>query len=127
MKSARPAPARVADVKNALKFAEDTYDFYAKRFGRNSLDNKGLRLVSTTRFRDPAHPGKKTLPTPSGVPIRGRWFMARSYASALDVVGHELSHGFTNFTSNLFYYYQSGSINESIALRHLRRTDPAVL
>ncbi len=37
------------------------------------------------------------------------------YASADDVVGHELSHGFTHFTSGLFYYYQSGAINESLS------------
>ena len=31
------------------------------------------------------------------------------------MVGHELSHGFTQFTSNLFYWYQSGAINESMS------------
>ncbi len=35
-----PAKSKVADVKNAFNFAENTYDFYARRFGRNSLDNK---------------------------------------------------------------------------------------
>ena len=38
-----------------------------------------------------------------------------TYASADDVVGHELAHGFTEFSSNLFYYYQSGAINESLS------------
>jgi hypothetical protein len=37
------------------------------------------------------------------------------FASADDVVGHELTHGFTEFTSHLFYYYQSGAINESLS------------
>ncbi|MEK6222957.1 MAG: M4 family metallopeptidase, partial [Chloroflexota bacterium] len=32
-----------------------------------------------------------------------------------DVVGHELSHGVTEHTSNLYYYYQSGAINESFS------------
>jgi len=31
------------------------------------------------------------------------------------VVGHELTHGVTENTSNLFYYYQSGAINESLS------------
>ena len=34
---------------------------------------------------------------------------------AEDVVAHELTHGVTNFTSNLFYFYQSGAINESFS------------
>lgn len=32
-----------------------------------------------------------------------------------DVVGHELTHGVTQYTSNLYYYYQSGAINESLS------------
>ncbi len=32
-----------------------------------------------------------------------------------DVVGHELTHGVTSNESNLFYYYQSGAINESLS------------
>jgi bacillolysin len=32
-----------------------------------------------------------------------------------DVVGHELTHGVTQNTSNLLYYYQSGAINESLS------------
>ena len=31
------------------------------------------------------------------------------------MVGHELTHGVTDYTSNLFYYYQSGAINESFS------------
>ena len=37
------------------------------------------------------------------------------FASADDVVGHELTHGVTEFSSHLFYYYQSGAINESLS------------
>ena len=37
------------------------------------------------------------------------------FSQADDVVGHELTHGVTQFTSNLFYYYQSGAINESLS------------
>src|SRR5262249_23725504 len=32
-----------------------------------------------------------------------------------DIVAHELTHGFTQYTSGLFAYYQSGAINESIS------------
>jgi hypothetical protein len=37
------------------------------------------------------------------------------YALADDIVGHELTHGVTQYESNLFYYYQSGAINESFS------------
>ena len=32
-----------------------------------------------------------------------------------DIVGHEFAHGVTEHESNLFYYYQSGAINESLS------------
>jgi bacillolysin len=37
------------------------------------------------------------------------------YAGADDVVGHELTHGYVQHTSNLFAFAQSASINESLA------------
>ena len=37
------------------------------------------------------------------------------YASADDVVGHELTHGVTDYESQLFYYMQSGALNESLS------------
>ena len=37
------------------------------------------------------------------------------FAAADDVVGHELTHGVTDFSAGLFYYFQSGAINESMS------------
>ena len=37
------------------------------------------------------------------------------YAGADDVVGHELTHGYVEQTSELFSLHQSGAINESVA------------
>ena len=42
-------------------------------------------------------------------------YYGTGFTSGDDVVGHELAHGVTEFTSNLFYYYQSGAINESLS------------
>jgi len=109
---AAPGSSAVGDVKKAFDFAEFTYDFYAKRFGRNSLDNKGLRLISTVRYQDIAGQDYGNAFWSSDL---GQMVYGKDYASAIDVVGHELSHGFTSFTSNLFYYYQSGAINESLS------------
>lgn len=40
---------------------------------------------------------------------------AYGFPLADDVVGHELTHGVTDYESNLLYYYQSGAINESFS------------
>lgn len=107
-----PGGSSVPDVKLAFRYAEKTYDYYALRFRRNSLDNKGLTLVSTVRYQNTAGQDFANAFWSSDL---GQMVYGKDYATALDVVGHELSHGFTSFTSNLFYYYQSGSINESLS------------
>jgi bacillolysin len=93
----------VADVNNAFDLSGRTYDFYLA-LGRDSLDGAGLPLVSTVRY-----------------PIDNAFWDGRQmvfgpgYAAADDVVAHELTHGVTDFTSHLFYYSQSGAINESLS------------
>lgn len=42
-------------------------------------------------------------------------YYGEGFASADDVVGHEMTHGVTERTSNLIYWGQSGAINESIS------------
>ncbi len=42
-------------------------------------------------------------------------FYGEGYASADDVVGHEMTHGVISHNSDLFYWGQSGAINESLA------------
>ena len=42
-------------------------------------------------------------------------YYGQGYAGADDVVGHEMTHGVTERTSSLFYWGQSGAINESIS------------
>ncbi len=100
-----------ADVDNAYDFSGDTYDLFFNQFGRDSLDGAGMTLKSTVKY----------CPSPSECPYGNAFWdgqqmvYGQGYASADDVVGHELAHGYTEFTSNLFYYYQSGAINESMS------------
>ena len=42
-------------------------------------------------------------------------FYGAGYAGADDVVGHEMTHGVIDRSSDLFYWGQSGAINESMA------------
>ncbi len=42
-------------------------------------------------------------------------FYGQGFAGADDVVGHEMTHGVIDHTSRLFYWGQSGAMNESLA------------
>jgi len=39
----------------------------------------------------------------------------RNRVAALDIVGHEFTHGVTRFSSNLIYQNESGALNESLS------------
>ena len=43
----------------------------------------------------------------------------------VDVIGHELTHGVTQYTASLDYFGQSGAL-ERVGLRRLRLPDQAV-
>lgn len=88
-------------------YAGVTYDYYMSRHGRDSYDNAGATLISSVNYYD-------------GGPSNAYWDGFQvvywpGFADADDVVAHELTHAFTEQTSNLFYYYQSGAINESLS------------
>jgi bacillolysin len=89
-------------------YAGDTYNFYLSHHGRDSLDNAGMVLTSTVHYDE----GYGNAFWEGTQMVYGDGY---GFALADDVVGHELTHGVTNFTSNLFYYYQSGAINESLS------------
>jgi Zn-dependent metalloprotease len=105
------AASGIADVNNAYDYAGDTYDFYFNTHARDSLDGAGMTLTSTTRYCDPAFPCPYQNAFWNGVQM----VYGEGFASADDVVGHELTHGVTEFESGLLYYYQSGAINESFS------------
>ena len=112
-----PKAADIA-VNEAYDFSGDTYDFYDKLFGRNSLDDKGMTLVSSVHVAEVDSSGEF-------VPMSNAFWNGRQMAygdgdgqvfqrftRSLDVVGHELTHGVQSFTSNLTYQGQSGALNE---------------
>jgi Zn-dependent metalloprotease len=47
-------PSGITDVNNAYDYAGDTYNFYWNNHGRDSLDDAGMDLISTTRYCLPA-------------------------------------------------------------------------
>jgi len=101
--SAGDAHAQAAHI-----FAGATYDFYWAQHGRDSFDNLGGTLISTvhyaTNYQNAFWNGTQMV-----------YGDAHGYALADDVVAHELTHGVTDRESLLFYFYQSGAINESFS------------
>jgi len=101
----------VPDVNYAYDYAGDTYDFYATYHGRDSINNAGMNLISTVRYCEPYYP----CPYENAFWNGSQMVYGEGYCAADDVVAHEMTHGVTQYESNLFYYYQSGAINESFS------------
>ena len=101
------------DVDKAYDYAGDTYDFYMSRHGRDSIDGAGLPIISTVRYCPSS--AAVDCPYPNAFWNGQQMVYGTGYASADDVVGHELTHGVTDYESQLFYYMQSGALNESLS------------
>jgi Zn-dependent metalloprotease len=95
-------------AKAAHKYAIGTYNFYKNTFGRNSIDNAGGEILSTVHYSS----GFDNAFWNGYMMIYGDTY---GYPLADDIVAHELTHGVTQHEANLFYYYQSGAINESFS------------
>jgi Zn-dependent metalloprotease len=102
-----------AAVNEAYRHSGTTYDFYKKLFGRNSLDDRGMSLISTVhygrRFNNAFWDGAQMAYGD------GDEIIFRRFTRSLDVVAHELTHGVVTFTSNLEYRDEPGALNEHFA------------
>jgi bacillolysin len=99
------------DADYAYKYAGDTYDFYWNNHGRDSINGSGMTITSTVQYCDPSSP----CPYQNAYWDGAQMVYGAGFPLADDVVAHELTHGVTQYTSELFYYYQSGAINESFS------------
>ncbi|HNO31797.1 MAG TPA: M4 family metallopeptidase, partial [Anaerolineales bacterium] len=98
------------DAKGAHIGAKNTYDFYFNQHGRDSIDNAGMQLKSVVDYFSAS-----VCPNAFWSSSLGMMVYCDTFAQADDVVAHELTHGITSRESRLFYYYQSGAINESFS------------
>src|SRR3954471_22682573 len=108
-----PSAGDDGDVAPAYAYAADTYDFYSNPFGRRGIDDQASAIVSTVDLCDPDDPSD--CPMQNAFWDGSQMAYGDGFATADDVVGHELTHGVTDHTAHLFYYYQSGAINESLS------------
>ncbi len=108
-----PPSATDPAVNEAYDGAGATYDFYQSVFNRNSIDNRGMRLDSSVHYGDnfdnALWNGSQMVYGDGDGEIFGR------FTVAVDVIGHELTHGVTQFEAGLEYQGQPGAINESIS------------
>ncbi len=92
------------------------YDYYLSKFNRNSLNGAKGNIVSVINIADEDGKGMDN----------AYWngqFMGygngkdgfKPLAGALDVAGHEMTHGVIENTAKLEYRNQSGALNESFA------------
>jgi len=102
-----------AAVTEAYSYTGDTYNFYDQVFSRNSVDDRGMRLDSSVHYSqqyDNAFWDGGQMIYGDG---DGELF--NRFTVSLDVIGHELTHGVTQYTAALQYSGQSGALNESMS------------
>ena len=88
---------------------EMTYDYFLQKHNRDSYDNNAGAILAY-------------------VHVGNGWFNATwngafiqfgdgngNPLTAIDVAGHELSHGVTEYSAGLIYSYESGALNESFS------------
>ena len=107
------APSKDVAVNEAYDGLGATYDLFFDRFGRRSIDGKGMRLDATVHYRrlfnNAFWNGRQMVFGDGDGLIFGR------FTRCLDVIGHELTHGVTQFEAGLEYQGQPGALNESIS------------
>jgi Zn-dependent metalloprotease len=117
-KEGEPPSADLA-VNEAYDGSGVTYDLYSDVFSRNSIDGNGMRLDSTVHYRkgyDNAFWDGEQMVYGDGdedLPPDERLF--NRFTIAIDIIGHELTHGVTQFEAKLQYFQQPGALNESMS------------
>lgn len=100
-------------VNQAYDGLGDTWDLFHAAYGRNSLDDRGMALIASVHYErnyDNAFWNGEQMVFGDG---DGRIFTG--FTQCIDVIGHELTHGVTQFTAGLTYVGQSGALNESVS------------
>ncbi|QIG43472.1 hypothetical protein G5V58_12485 [Nocardioides anomalus] len=119
------APVGQADVDTAYDLAGAVSQTYAglgvdltALIGRD-IGGGTKALAQTVRMcftdPDPSVPGNPYCPYGNAFWNGQQMYYGTGFAGADDVVGHEMTHGVTERSSNLVYWGQSGAMNESIS------------
>jgi len=88
-----------------------TLEFYREVLGRNSIDNLGINLDANVNYGvsfDNAFWDGTRMVFGNGDNV-----IFQDFTNDVDVPGHELTHGVTQFTAGLLYSDQPGALNEA--------------
>jgi Zn-dependent metalloprotease len=104
-------PVKDVAVNEAYDGSGATWDLYHDAYDRNSIDDRGMPLVSTVHYRvgyDNAFWDGSQMVYGDG---DGKIF--ERFTKCIDVIGHELTHGVIQYEAGLAYADQPGALNES--------------
>lgn len=93
--------------------SEKVYEYYLREHNRNSIDGKGMAIVSSVHYGEDynnAFWNGKQMTYGDG---DGSFFIPLS--AGLDVAAHEMTHGVTTHSANLEYRNQPGALNEAFS------------
>jgi Zn-dependent metalloprotease len=110
-----PDPSGFGDstAKRTLDETTAVVDFLQTAFGRNSIDDGGMTLLSSIHFGRDFNNAKWTGTQMLYGDGDGKIFL--DFTLANDVIGHEIAHGITQYTSDFEYSDEAGGLNESIS------------
>ncbi|MFC4096779.1 M4 family metallopeptidase [Euzebyella saccharophila] len=97
-------------ANEAYKTSGFVRDYFKNAFGLNSIDGNGLDIISNIHYGENYNNAYWDGDEMTYGDGDGKEFT--DFASAIDVVAHELAHGVTQFLSNLEYQSQPGALNE---------------
>ena len=110
-----PNPGTSTDITAKRAFEETTAvaTFYQQCFGRNSIDHAGMTLISSIHY---------------GVQYANAFWngsqmtygdgdgqILTDFTAAIDIIGHELTHGITQFTAGFDDTDEPGALDESMS------------
>lgn len=106
------APSGDLAVDEAYAGLGATHELYLVAFERDSIDGAGMPLLATVHYgQDYANAfwdGTRMVFGDGDGELFGR------FTAAVDVIGHELTHGVIDREARLAYQGQSGALNESV-------------
>ncbi len=119
VRSESDGPTGDPAVDEAFDGAGATYDLYFEIFERNSIDDNGMQLISTVHYLqgyDNAFwEGEQMVYGDGDEDLLEEERLFNRFTSVIDIIGHELTHGVTQYEANLVYRNQPGALNESFS------------
>ena len=113
-RSYHEAPVNDKEVNSCYDAMNKAQEFFRENYGWDSVDDDNHPIVGTVHY------GHRV--------ANAFWFgnhnqmmygdgfeLINNFVGSYEVVGHELAHGITQFSSGLLYQYMSGALSEHVA------------